>query len=147
MSLVEKNISQLIDLMKLNEVSSEEIIKECIANIENETVDSSIYQLILKDEAISKAREIDRKRKNKEPLGPLAGIPFLVTDDISIKEILTTAGSKLLENYIPPFNGTVVEKILAADAIIIGKLQVSEFGLTPIKTVSKALKDRGAVFA
>lgn len=146
MSLMNNSISQLIDLMELNEVSSEKIIKECIANIENETVDSSIYKLILKDEAISKAREIDRKRKNKEPLGPLAGIPLVVTDDISTKEMLTTAGSKILENYIPPFDGTVIEKILATDAIIIGKLKVREFGLTPTKTVSKALKDKGAVF-
>lgn len=147
MSLIDKSIFQLMELMESNEVSSEGIVKECISNIENDNVDSNIYQLILKDEAINRARDIDRKRKNKEPLGPLAGIPFLVTDDISTKDVLTTAGSKILENYIPPFDGTVIEKILGEDSIIIGKLKVSEFGLSPTKTVSNSLDHKGGIFA
>ena len=146
-SLINKDISQLIELMESNEISSEELVRECIANIENETMDSSIYQLILKDDAINKAREIDKKRKNKEPLGPLAGIPFVITDDISTKGILTSAGSKILENYLPPFDASVIEKLLGEDSIIIGKLKVDEFGLNPIKTISKSLDDKGATFA
>ncbi|NLY44757.1 MAG: Asp-tRNA(Asn)/Glu-tRNA(Gln) amidotransferase subunit GatA, partial [Tissierella sp.] len=146
MSLIDKSISQLIQLMELNEVSSEEIVKECIANIEKETADSSIYKLILKDEAISKAREIDRKRKNKESLGPLAGIPLIITDDISTKGVLTSAGSRILENYIPIFDATVVERISAEDTIILGKVKVKEFGLTPTQTVSKTLDRKGAIW-
>lgn len=146
MSLIDKTISQFQHLMNINEVSSEEITKECISNIEKSMKDSNIYQLLLQDDAINKAREIDRKRKNQDPLGPLAGIPFLVTDDISTKGIITTGGSKILQNYIPPFNATVMEKLLAEDSIILGKLKVSEFGLTPKETISKTLNAKGGIF-
>lgn len=146
MSLMDKDILELIELMELNEISSEEIVNECITNIERQTQDSNIYQILLKEDAITKAREIDRRRKNKEELGPLSGIPFLVSDDISTKGVLTTAGSKILENYIPPFDATVIERLLGEDTIILGKLKVNEFGLTPIKTASKSLDNRGAAF-
>lgn len=147
MTLLDKSISELLSLMYLNEVTSEEITREYISNIEKEAKDSDIYQLLLKDQAIDKAKKIDIKRKNKEPLGSLAGIPFVITDDISTKGIPTTAGSKILENYIPPFDATVIEKLEAEDAIILGKVRVNEFGLIPSKMASEALSENGANFA
>lgn len=146
MSLLDKNISQLIKLMELNEISSEDITKACIESIEKEDLDSKTYQILLKDEALSKAREIDTKRKNKEELGSLSGIPVAITDDISTKGILTTAGSKILEKYIPPFNATVVDRLSDDDSIILGKLKVNEFGLTYTTSVSETLSAKGAIF-
>ena len=146
MKLVDMKISQLIKLMESGEVSSEEITKACISNIENENLDSTNYQILLKDEAIDKAREIDNRRKNKEVLGSLAGIPFAITDDISTKGIGTTAGSKILENYIPPFNATVIDQLNEDNGVILGKVKVNEFGLKPTDHISKALDSKGGIF-
>ncbi|MDR7869246.1 MAG: amidase family protein [Tissierellaceae bacterium] len=146
MSLLNKSISELLKLMELNEVSSEEITKTSIENIEKNDLGSALYQISLKDEAIKKSKEIDVKRKNKEDLGSLAGIPVAISDDISTKGILTTAGSKILENYIPPFNATVVERLLDEGSIILGKAKVNEFGLTPSSKVSEVLDANGAAF-
>lgn len=146
MDLLDKSISQLLKLMDLNEILSEEITKACIENIEKSKMDDQVYQTFLKDEAIEKAREIDQKRKDKEELGSLAGIPIAVTDDISTKGILTTAGSKILENYIPPFNATVMEGLIEEDAICLGKLRINEFGLKKSDSLSKTLNSKGAIF-
>lgn len=145
MSLLDKSISQLLTLMEINEVTSEELIRECILNIEAQKED--LYKLLLKEEALKRSKEIDEKRKNKEALGSLAGIPFFITDDISTKGITTSAGSRVLANYIPPFNASVIENLLAEDAIIIAKLKVSEFGLSLNKAASEALSHKGACFA
>ncbi|HZK00273.1 MAG TPA: amidase family protein [Tissierellaceae bacterium] len=146
MDLLDKSISQLLTLMELNEVSSEEITKACTENIEKEKMDEKVYQTFLKDEAIKKAREIDIKRKDKKDLGSLAGIPIAVTDDISTKGILTSGGSKILESYIPPFNATVVDRLNEEDSIILGKLKVNEFGLKKSDSLSETLNSKGAVF-
>ncbi|NLY44371.1 MAG: hypothetical protein GX053_00015, partial [Tissierella sp.] len=65
---------------------------------------------------------------------------------ISTKGVLTSAGSRILENYIPIFDATVVERISEEDTIILGKVKVKEFGLTPTKNVSKALSHKGAIW-
>ena len=145
MDLLDKSISQLLTLMDLNEVSSQEITKACIENIEKEKMDDRLYHIFLKDEGIRKAREIDLKRKDKKDLGSLAGIPIAVSDDISTKGILTSAGSKILENYIPPFNATVIEKLIEEDAIILGKSRVNEFGLEKSNSLSEILDSKGAI--
>ncbi len=145
MSLLDRNISQLLKLMELNEVSSEEITKACIDNIEGDS-DSRTFKIVLKDEGIRRAKEIDRRRKEKLDTGRLAGIPVAITDDISTKGLLTTAGSKILEKYLPPFDATVVKKLLDDDGIILGKLKVNEFALIPTDTMAEALDLKKAVF-
>ena len=145
MSLLDKNISQLLKLMELNEISSQEITKACIDNIEKD-MDSETYHTLLKDEAIKHAKAIDKKRKDNQDSGTLSGIPYAVTDDISTKGILTTAGSKVLENYIPPFDATVIERLSDADSIMLGKIKINEFGLTTSNRVSETLNSKGAIF-
>lgn len=146
MDLTDMKISQLLELMEAGEVSSEEIVGKCISNIEKEGLADRTYKTILKDQALEKAREIDEKRKNKEDLGALAGIPFAVTDDISTKGVLTTAGSKILENYIPPFNASVLDKMDEAGCVMLGKVKVEEFGLKPTDMVGRTLESKGAIF-
>lgn len=147
MDLNDIKISQLIEIMESKEISSEEITKTCISNIEKEGLDSLTFQTLLKDEAIDKAREIDKKRSDKKSLASLSGIPFAVTDDISTRGVLTTAGSKMLENYIPPFNASAIDRLLEEEGILVGKIKVSEFGLKPTDNISKTLDAKGAVFA
>jgi aspartyl-tRNA(Asn)/glutamyl-tRNA(Gln) amidotransferase subunit A len=75
------------------------------------------------------AAEIDRKRAAGEPLGPLAGVPIGLKDNLVTRGVATTAASKILDGWIPPYDATVVDKLRAAGAIILGKLNCDEFAM------------------
>jgi aspartyl-tRNA(Asn)/glutamyl-tRNA(Gln) amidotransferase subunit A len=84
---------------------------------------------VFEQSAILKAKEIDSKLKNNQKLGKLFGLIIGIKDNIVYKNHRSTAASKILENYISPFSATVVEKLLAEDAIIIGRLNCDEFAM------------------
>jgi aspartyl-tRNA(Asn)/glutamyl-tRNA(Gln) amidotransferase subunit A len=75
------------------------------------------------------AAEVDRKRAAGEPLGPLAGVPVALKDNLVTAGVATTAGSKILEGWIPPYDAAVVERLRAAGAIVLGKVNLDEFGM------------------
>ena len=75
------------------------------------------------------AVEVDRKRKAGEPLGPLAGVPIALKDVLVTKDLETTAASKILEGWKPPYDGTAVSKLRAAGAVIVGKVNCDEFAM------------------
>lgn len=133
-------------MMEQGDISSEELVGKYIDKIRRENSISNSYREIVKDEAIEKGKVIDKKRENGEKLGNLAGIPIAIADDISTKGIPTRAGSKMLDNYIPPFNATVVERLLEEDVIILGKVDVGEFGST-VGQLGNVVAEDGAVFA
>lgn len=85
------------------------------------------FLTLTEESALNEAKEVDRKIKNNEPLGPLAGIPIAVKDVICTQGVRTTAASKILENYIPPYDATIVKKLKQAGAIIVGKVNCDEF--------------------
>lgn len=129
MALYEKTAHELISLLEKKEVSSVEITKSFLDRI-NE-VDNKIeaFITVCHEEAIKKAEEIDEKRMKGESLGALAGIPIAIKDNICTKDIKTTCASKILENFIPPYNATVARKIYDADMILLGKLNMDEFAM------------------
>ena len=91
--------------------------------------DLNAFITILHDEALAKAKAIDEKRAKGETLGPLAGVPIVVKDNICTKGVRTTAGSKSLEHFVSPYSATVVERLEAADAVVIAKANLDEFGM------------------
>ena len=99
-----------------------EWIKEIEPNIQS-------YISLNEDEALRKAKEIDKKIENGEKLGSLAGIPVAVKDNICTKDLLTTCASKILRNFIPPYDAFVVKRLKEEDAIIIGKTNLDEFAM------------------
>lgn len=129
MNLYEKSAYELSGMLKNKQTSSVEITKSVFDRIESveEKVDS--YVTLNKENALKKAEEVDQKLSNGDVLSPLAGIPIGIKDNISTKGLKTTCSSKMLENYVPPFNATVVDKINNADMVITGKLNMDEFAM------------------
>lgn len=111
------------------EISSREIVEAYLEKIEEKEKDLNAFITITREEALAKAGEIDKKIKNGEKLGPLAGIPIGIKDNIVTKDIRTTCGSKMLKDFIPPYDATVVEEIKSKDGIIIGKTNMDEFAM------------------
>ncbi|MDE2999212.1 MAG: Asp-tRNA(Asn)/Glu-tRNA(Gln) amidotransferase subunit GatA [Gemmatimonadota bacterium] len=87
------------------------------------------YITLNESEAISKAEEVDTRVSAGDPVGPLAGIPVALKDLLCTRGLLTTAGSRILANFIPPYDATSVARLREADAVIVGKLNMDEFAM------------------
>lgn len=121
--------AQMKDLLDKKEVTSVEITKSVIDRIEKTDKDIQAYISYNFDQALAQAAQADEKRAKGETVGELAGIPVAVKDNMVTKGLRTTAGSKMLGNFVPPYNATVVEKLLADGAVIIGKTTMDEFAM------------------
>ncbi len=108
---------------KLGEEKAYDLIAELIEKAKKNTYNSFIT--VTEEIALRQAEEYDKGKRN----GKLAGIPIAIKDIISTEGIRTTCGSKMLENYIPPFDAHVIERLKQEKAIIIGKTNMDEFGM------------------
>ncbi len=109
-------------------ISSEELVKGCleVAHQKNEALNALLE---ISDSAVEAARHIDARRKKGEELGPLAGIPLAVKDNMLVQGWKATAGSQILENYHAVYNATVVERLRDAGAIFLGRGNMDEFAM------------------
>jgi aspartyl-tRNA(Asn)/glutamyl-tRNA(Gln) amidotransferase subunit A len=126
-ALLHKTIPELHQLFYSGELRVEELTNFILENINKSTLNA--YITVNERAARERAKAIDEKIKSKKPLSPLAGIPIGVKDNICTQGLRTTCGSRILEEFIPPYHATVVEKLLANDAIIIGKTNMDEFAM------------------
>ncbi len=120
---------QLKELMDKGEISSEEIISSVFDQIHKLNPHINAYITLLEGQAKEAARRIDDRRSRGKNLGALAGLPVAVKDNICTQGVRTTCGSKILSNFIPPYDATVIEKLKKADAVIIGKTNMDEFAM------------------
>ena len=109
--------------------TAEEYVWSIIERIER--VEGKVHAFITlnKENALDDAREIDKKIRIQEDAGSLAGVTVGIKDNISTHGLKTTCASKMLENYVPPYDATVVERLKNHGAIVIGKLNLDEFGM------------------
>lgn len=129
MNLCEKSASELSGMLRNKEISSTELINSVFERIEKVEDKVDAYTTLAKESALKTANEIDKKLVKGGNLHALAGIPIGIKDNISTKGLRTTCASKMLENYEPPFNATVIEKINNAGMVITGKLNMDEFAM------------------
>src|SRR5690554_6407385 len=108
MDLVKLSAVEMKEKLKNKEISSKEIIKAHLDRIEEVEGSLNYFITLTKEEAIMAADRIDNKIRNGENLGILGGIPIGVKDNIITKDIKTTCGSKMLENFLPPYEATVI---------------------------------------
>ncbi|PMP94130.1 MAG: Asp-tRNA(Asn)/Glu-tRNA(Gln) amidotransferase GatCAB subunit A, partial [Candidatus Aminicenantes bacterium] len=123
--LFELGMVEAIELVKKGEVRPLEIVEDYISRIEQVDFKIKAYLTYSFDRAMAKAKEIEARKEK----GRLAGAIIAIKDNIVTKGIRTTCGSKILENFIPPYDATVVERLEAEDAIIIGKTNLDEFAM------------------
>jgi aspartyl-tRNA(Asn)/glutamyl-tRNA(Gln) amidotransferase subunit A len=127
MKLYEHAISETVEKIKTKEIKSCEVVQSILERIDNIDKKLNAFITVFHDESVDRAKYIDQKIKNGKPLGALAGVPIAIKDNICLKNKRTTCGSKMLENYCPPYSATVINKLLSEDAIIIGKTNMDEF--------------------
>ncbi len=111
------------------ETTAFRVTEAMLARISNVDRELAAFLEVDGEGARAAAREIDRKRTAGEPLGLLAGVPIALKDNLVTKGVATTAGSKILAGWIPPYDATVVDKLRAAGAILVGKTNLDEFGM------------------
>ncbi len=129
MELYEYTAAELSAMMEKKECSSREVTESVFDRIEATEPQVKAYLTTQKEEACAQADAVDAKRAAGETLPPLAGIPVGVKDNICTKGLRTTCASHMLENFVPPYHATVVEKLLQQQAVITGKLNMDEFAM------------------
>ncbi len=128
MKFLNQSLLDVREQIVSGKVKSAEVVSESLERIK--TMDKDINSFIsLNEEALKKAEEIDARIKKGEKVGRLAGLPIAVKDMYCTKGLRTTAASKILENYIPQYTATVVEKLEKEGAIIVGKTNCDEFAM------------------
>ncbi len=111
------------------EISSRELVQAHFDRIDEMEEIINAFITLNKEKALETADRVDEKIRNGEEVGVLAGIPIGIKDNIMTNNLRTTCGSKMLENFIPPYDATVIEKIRHADGIIMGKTNMDEFAM------------------
>ena len=129
MTNIHSTAADMASALAAKEISSVELTKQHLDRIAS--VDGKINAFLHIDNAgaLEQAAEIDKKRASGEKLSPLAGVPIAVKDILAQKGIPTTAGSKILEGWRPPYDSTVVAKLKAAGVVILGKTNMDEFAM------------------
>lgn len=129
MSLFEHKLAELQELLQKKEITVSDLVAESFKRIHE--VDDKVKAFITLDEerAREQAKKLDEKQANGETDGLLFGMPIGIKDNIVTQDLRTTCASKMLENFVPIYNATVMDKLQEAGAITVGKLNMDEFAM------------------
>jgi aspartyl-tRNA(Asn)/glutamyl-tRNA(Gln) amidotransferase subunit A len=128
-TLTSLTIHELGARFRRGESRSAEAAQAYLERIEALDPQVRAFLTVTRDEALTQAAAADARLKSGAPLGPLDGIPIALKDVLCTRGIRTTCGSKILENFVPPYDATVVERLRGAGAVLLGKLNMDEFAM------------------
>lgn len=129
MELTRLKAWEMKELLKKGEISSEELVKAHLDNIDRLEKDIHAFITVDRENALETARKVDKKLKAGEETGLLAGIPIGIKDNIMTKNLRTTCASRILKDFVPPFDATVITNIRKEDGVILGKTNMDEFAM------------------
>jgi len=130
MELSDRTACELKTLLANGETSCRDIICSSLDAIERREPDVRAFLSVReRDELLAEAQAVDERRGRGETVGILAGLPVAVKDNICTRGTATTCASKMLEHFVPPYDATVVDRLRAADGIVIGKTNMDEFAM------------------
>lgn len=126
MRLNELTIKEAQEKLAAGEVASVDLTRACLKRIEEANDKLNAVLTVCEEEALAEAKTADERRARGET-GPLLGIPYLAKDNILTRGVRTTAASKILENYVAPYDATVIKNLREAGAVLLGKTNLDEF--------------------
>ncbi len=129
MSLNNKTAHELHELLSAKKISAAELTADIFSRIDEAEEKIGAYLTLTRDKATADAKSVDEKISRGEEIFPLEGIPCAIKDNICTKGIKTTCASKILENFVPPYDATAYKKLFAQNPILVGKTNLDEFAM------------------
>jgi aspartyl-tRNA(Asn)/glutamyl-tRNA(Gln) amidotransferase subunit A len=129
MNLKTLTADKLVSLYGNRDLSVTEVITSVFDEIDRSDRNIHAFITLCRERALEEARRTDSRIAAGEPLHALTGVPVAIKDNMTVRDVATTCGSKMLEHYVPPYTATAVERLRSAGAIIIGKTNMDEFAM------------------
>ena len=129
MSSLAASFSELTRQLASGELTAVELARQSLDQITRCDGDVKAFLHVDREGTLAQAAEVDRRRAAGTPLGPLAGIPIAIKDVICVAGQTTTCASQMLRNFVPPYDAHVISKLRAADAVLVGKVNMDEFAM------------------
>ncbi|MFM9226612.1 MAG: amidase, partial [Actinomycetota bacterium] len=124
-----QSASEIARRVRAGETTARSVVEEHLAVVSRRDGEINAFNLVTGDSALEAADGIDARVARGEDPGPLAGVPVAIKDNLCTRGVLTTCSSRILEGWRPPYDATVVQRLRAAGAIMVGKTNLDEFAM------------------